>query len=207
MTSLSLYYQLCISEPFTLGWGRLRRGREHSYPHPAPLVPWPAPYCPAAAGAGPGWQSRARLPGAHRPRTGGAGWDSPGCGRSSHNGSCPWPADPASRACWCSAACNPAASSGPAAAAVSRPAGGHRNSSAQSSSLWIPQGCLATPTRGPSRRVLPPGSQRLLPAASDIWLGSRSGFPGEEARQELGVESGERWPYRGSRVQRDVGLG
>lgn len=175
------------------------RGKEHFLPPSSSPGPVPSSLLPGTSRSG------ARLPGAHGPRTGGAGWGSPGCGRSSRNGSCPWPADPASRACWCSAACSPAASSGPAAAAGSQPAQGHRESSAQSSSLWAPQQCLAT--QDPSRRVLPPGPQRLLPAVSGIWLGSRSWFPGGEARQGLGAVSGERWSDRGSRVQRDVGLG
>lgn len=109
-------------------------------------------------------RSRARLQ--HRPRTGGAGWGSPGCGRSSRSGSCPWPADPTSRACWCSAACNPAASAGPAAAAASRPAEGHRDSSAQSSSVG-PPGVPGPPNKGP----LQEGSSPRIPEAltSSFW--------------------------------------
>lgn len=52
------------------------------------------------------------------PRTGGGGWGSQGCGRSSRTACGPWLADPASTAHWCSAACNPAASSGAAAVPV-----------------------------------------------------------------------------------------
>lgn len=52
------------------------------------------------------------------PRTGGGGWGSRGCGRSSHTACGPWLAGPASTAHWCSAACNPAASSGAAAVPV-----------------------------------------------------------------------------------------
>lgn len=127
------------------GLGETEALKEHFLPPSSPPGPVASSLLASST------QSRARLQ--HRPRTGGAGWGSPGCGRSSRSGSCPWPADPASRACWCSAACNPAASAGPAAAAASWPAEGHRDSSAQSSSLWVPQGCPDTPTRDPP----PPG--------------------------------------------------
>lgn len=62
LTSLSLYYQLHISKPFTMGWRRLRHGRRNiSCPHAAPLAPCPAPLGPAAAGAGPGCGERSDL--------------------------------------------------------------------------------------------------------------------------------------------------
>lgn len=64
---------------------------------------------------------------------------------------------------------------------------------------WAPQQGIH-----PSRRVIPPGSQRFLPAASGIWLGSRSCFPGGGARQGLGAVCGS---DRGPRGQRDGGLG
>lgn len=71
----------------------------------------------------------------------------------------------------------------------------------------------ATPMREPSRRgsqghpnegtlqegsqghpnEAPPRSQGLLPAASGIWLGSRSCFPGRGARQGLGGVAGDTW--------------
>ena len=130
------------------------RGGEGTYPTPS-LLPWLRAHLPCCKAPS---QRGARLQAsAHGPRTGGAGWGSRGCGRSSRNGSCPSPADPASRACWCSAACSPARSSDPAAAAGNRPGKGQRGKLSPKLLSTGPLGVPGHPGEGPLQKSSAPG--------------------------------------------------